>query len=135
MHDWSFFKAKELACKCGNCNGGNMNTFFMKRLITVRENLGFPLIVSSAYRCPGHNAEVSDTGSEGPHTTGRAVDIQIYGYKALQLIQAAYRYGILGPNHGGLGINQHGAPQKRFIHLDDLNMQDGFKTRPWVWTY
>ena len=135
MHNWPFFRAEELKCKCGHCDGGTMNKFFMQRLVNVRENLGFPLVVSSAYRCPAYNAEISDTGKVGPHTTGRAIDIQIYGHRAHLLIQAAHRWGVLGPNHGGLGLYQRGPRHKRFIHLDDLSQIDGFKTRPWVWTY
>ena len=135
MHDYPFFRASELRCKCGNCDGGAMNNFFMHRLISLRENLAFPLIITSAYRCPAYNKQISDTEENGPHTTGRAIDIQIYGHRAELLIQGAFRYGILGLNHGGLGLHQRGPRHKRFVHLDDLNKGDGFKTRPWVWTY
>lgn len=135
MQNWPFFKADELRCKCGNCDGGTMNKFFMRRLISVREDLGFPLILSSGYRCPAHNAKESSTGLTGPHTTGRAVDIQVYGHRAMLLAQAAYRYGIVGVNHGGLGISQKGPYAKRFLHLDDLTAQDIAGPRPWVWSY
>lgn len=135
MKDYRFFKAHELRCKCGNCDGGEMNDYFMSRLISLRENMGFPFIVSSAYRCSDYNETISETGPDGPHTTGRAIDIVIYGKRAENLIQGAFRYGILGLNHGGLGLHQRGPHKKRFVHLDDLNRSDWHKTRPWVWTY
>ena len=135
MHDWPFFKAHELRCKCGNCDGGEMNRFFMRRLISLRESMGFAFIVTSAYRCPDYNDRISSTGRNGPHTTGRAIDIAVFGAKAQHLIQGAHRHGILGLNHGGLGVSQKGKHKSRFIHLDDLSAEDSSGPRPWVWTY
>lgn len=135
MKDYKYFSADELRCKCGKCSGGEMNEFFMKRIINLREYVNLPLILNSAYRCVNHNEHVSDTGERGPHTTGRAVDIRVHGSEAEAAIQGAFKIGILGLNHGGLGLHQRGPHQKRFIHLDDLAQIDGFKTRPWVWTY
>ncbi len=135
MHDYPFFRASELRCKCGNCGGGEMNNFFMHRLISLRENMAFPFIIASAYRCPEYNDQISSTGLNGPHTTGRAVDIRVYGERAIQLIQGAYRHGILGVNWGGLGLKQRGHHPHRFVHLDDLRADEASKLRPWVWTY
>ena len=95
----------------------------MRRLDALRHSFGEPMIVTSGYRCPAHNDNVSTTGLDGPHTTGRAADIGISGAAALDLV--------LLSNFGGLGINQKGPHEKRFIHLDDL---DG-PTRPRIWSY
>jgi uncharacterized protein YcbK (DUF882 family) len=102
---------------------------FMRRLVELRKKLNFPLILTSAYRCPEYNARVSSTGSSGPHTTGQAVDIAVYGYRAAKLVGLARKYGFTG-----VGLKQKGPHVGRFVHLDDLEEADG-RPRPWVWTY
>lgn len=124
-----FFKKTEFNCRCG-CGRNNMEPEFLKKLDTARGILGFPLIISSGYRCPSHNERVSTTGKSGPHTTGRAADVLIFGREAYILV----RYMSLHGGMTGLGINQRGAHDKRFIHLDDLEQSDG-RYRPTVWTY
>jgi len=107
-----------------------MNHSFLKKLDRTRTLLGFPLIVTSGYRCPDHNDSVSSTGRNGPHTTGRAVDLAVFGYQAYALL----RHVGGTPDFGGIGLKQHGAHDSRFIHLDDLEPSDG-RFRPTVWTY
>jgi uncharacterized protein YcbK (DUF882 family) len=104
-----------------------MDEAFMRTLTAIREHLDFPLIVTSAHRCPRHNARVSITGKTGPHTTSRAVDIAIQGNPAIELVVSAKVHGMTG-----FGINQKG--KNRFIHLDNLTAEDGFH-RPWIWSY
>lgn len=125
--DYPFFTHAELCCR--HCGIERMDPVTMDRLIGLRQALNFPLVVTSGYRCPTHNRAVSSTGSNGPHTTGRAVDIRVYGHRAYELLQAA-------PLHGftGIGISQGGAHARRFIHLDDLPNATG-QPRPWVWDY
>lgn len=122
-----FFQKKEFDCRCG-CGRNEMDPDFLKKLDDLRRRLGFPLVVTSGYRCPDHNESVSTTGRDGPHTTGRAVDFGIMGYKAKRLLTQAS----LGGWMTGLGVNQKGPHNKRFIHLDDLESE---RTRPNVWSY
>jgi len=122
---WDHFTKEEMTCKCG-CGQMLMNDFFMWRLGLTRKFVDFPLIVTSAYRCPAHNHSVSSTGLNGPHTTGRAVDINIYGERALKLVRTALDFGIKG-----VGIKQKGPLHERIIHLDDLD--EPF--RPCIWSY
>lgn len=122
---WDHFSEKELTCPCG-CGRQEMNDVFMNRLVRVRKLCNFPFIVTSAFRCPDYNDSISSTGREGPHTTGRAVDIQVSGSKSHRILSIALTQRMLG-----IGLNQKGSHKKRFIHLDDLT--DG--PRPWVWTY
>lgn len=129
MKDWRWpnFTPAEMACKhCGECR---MHPDFMDRLQALRIQLGFPLPVSSGYRCPAHNRRVSSTGDNGPHTTGRAVDILIHGERAVQLVGAALRF-----RFSGLGIGQKGSVADRIIHLDDL-APGGAHPRPRIWSY
>jgi len=128
---YKYFSAAELACRCGKCGLGqnDMNEDFMEFLISLREKLGFQFPVTSAIRCPEHNNNVSSTGLDGPHTTGHAVDIQIYGSHALWLVEYSVRLGM-----SGVGVFQKGPLSQRFIHLDDLNDITN-PPRPWIWSY
>jgi len=123
---YQYFTIEELQCHGKDCCDGqyDMNHEFMVKLVSMRRELGFPLKLTSAYRCPLHNSRVSHTGETGPHTTGHSVDISIGGKKAFQVIACAIRHGMTG-----IGVKQHG--RDRFIHIDDLTGP----TREWVWSY
>lgn len=130
MNLYRFFPAWELACRCGCGRGQNdMDPGFMVRLIGLRESFGRALPAGSAFRCPDHNANVSATGRTGPHTTGRAVDIRIFGASALRLVELAIRAGFTG-----IGVGQKGDHNSRIIHLDDLGPSPA-GPRPWIWAY
>jgi len=47
-----YFTEDEL--KCSHCGESRMNESFMNKIETLREQLGFPFPVNSAYRCPEH---------------------------------------------------------------------------------
>lgn len=120
---YRFFSEEELQCKC--CNKNGMQDNFMKKVEALRLACGFPFTVTSAYRCSKHNASVSATGVNGPHTTGRSIDIGVRGEQAMKLVQKAVELGFTG-----IGVSQKGTG--RFIHLDDLT--DGYP-RPNIWSY
>lgn len=119
----NYFTEKELRCR--HCGENHIEPSFLEKLNRMRHEAGFPFPVSSAYRCPAHNMNVSSTGPNGPHTTGRAIDIKVSGERAFWIISNAARFGFTG-----IGVNQKGDYSGRFIHLDDL--EEG---RPWVWSY
>lgn len=104
-----------------------MDPEFMRHIVALRRQLGFPLPVTSAYRCPEHNQRVSSTGPDGPHTTGRAIDIAVQGRDALRLLEAA----LTTHYFTGIGIHQRG--DGRFIHLDALTGPQ--YPRPTIFTY
>jgi hypothetical protein len=118
---------KEWACK--GTGKIVVETDFLDRLEALRKTVGHPLIINSGYRSPEYNNRVAETGTTGPHTTGRAVDIRIYGPRALNLVFHAVRLGFQG-----IGLSQKGPFANRFVHLDDLP-GDGDTPRPFVWTY
>ena len=105
-----------------------MQDGFMLKLVALRERVGFPMPVTSGYRSPEDNAAISTTGADGPHTTGRAVDVSISGENAYKLIAAALSAGF-----SGIGIKQHGPTNGRYVHLDDLTSPE--YPRPRIWTY
>lgn len=126
MIDWDAypnFSEDEFRCKCG-CGRADMDMEFMDTLQTLRSILGKPLPITSGFRCGVYNAQVSSTGSQGPHTTGKAADISMRGKDAHRMLRVAV--GMFT----GVGISQKGGA--RFIHLDTL--PEGL-TRPWVWSY
>jgi zinc D-Ala-D-Ala carboxypeptidase len=125
--NWPHFTQKELACR--HCGDHKINFNFMNQLESLRIEYEHPMMLTSAYRCPEHNAKISSTGIGGPHTTGKAVDIQVCGESAYKLIRLAIKHGFTG-----IGLCQKGPYEERFVHLDTLTKEDG-APRPRIWTY
>lgn len=123
MSDWPYFSYKELRCKCGKCGKADMDEDFMRNfLIPLREAYGGPVILNSAYRCPLYNAKISYTGYDGPHTTGKAVDIRVYsGSHRFRIIDIARQLGCRR-----LGVS------KSFVHVDMC--EEPFPQNV-IWTY
>lgn len=119
------FARHELECQCG-CGRAEMDSAFMAKLDRLRELYGAPLRLTSAFRCPAHNMRVSSTGSTGPHTTGKAADVQCAGTQAHIILDIALELAF-----AGVGIHQRGPHAARFIHLDTVSGGP----RPWVWSY
>lgn len=120
-----YFKPAEFTCKCG-CGQNKMDPQTLNRFDALRAQYGKPLIVTSGYRCPDHNAKVSGTGRNGPHTTGQAADFAVDRGDAHRLLQIAATMGFTG-----IGVQQKGGG--RFIHLDTLQPHQA--PRPTVWSY
>lgn len=89
-----------------------------------------PISINSAARCAKYNSEVADTGFNGPHTLGLAVDIPCYGPRAHSILTAALRLGATG-----IGPEQRGPKCQRFIHLDIIKPGTTHHPRPYVWGY
>ena len=104
-----------------------MKEDFIDALDHLRAEFGLPLVVNSGYRCPVHNQAVSTTGPDGPHTTGRAVDLVVDRTNAFTLLKLA----IKSEKFTGVGVKQHGSG--RFLHLDQLNPLE--HPRPNLWSY
>lgn len=122
-----FFRPDEFRCRCA-CNSIAIETEFMDRLWDLRVAFDRPMVVSSGYRCPSRNQLVSSTGPGGPHTTGSAADIAIFGPDAFDLTRLAFLHGFTG-----IGIAQRGAT--RFVHLDTLPPGGLHHPRPRIWSY
>ena len=120
------FSESELACSC--CGKNEMTQETVDALQALRESIGKPLRLSSAYRCPEHNSKVSSTGKSGPHTTGMAIDIACSGKDAWELLSFAM---IRSKVWKGIGVSQKGKHESRFIHLDTIEADN----RPWIWSY
>lgn len=118
-----YFTKEELRCKCG-CDQELIDKEFLELLDDLRGIVGKPFIITSGYRCSEYNKDVSSTGSNGPHTLGRAVDIKADSKLKFEIVEKAirhfdcFRFGIA----------------KNFIHIDDLSEEDGFSSNV-IWTY
>ena len=89
----------------------------------ARNELG-PLSINSGFRCSTHNAAVSSTGPNGPHTTGNSIDIGVKNSQHRKQLIDWFATKVTG-----LGI------AKSFIHIDNLTADDGFDMRPNAWKY
>ena len=75
-----------------------------------------------------HNDRVSITGENGPHTTGKAVDIAISRKKAFLFLTWVMSQADIT----GIGFKQHSGG--RFIHIDTLTEPE-HSPRPTIWSY
>jgi uncharacterized protein YcbK (DUF882 family) len=119
----NYFTEAEL--KCQHCGKYEFDAGFLAILNRIRADCGFPLVVTSGYRCVDHPIEAKKD-QPGAHTRGCAIDVQVSGWKAYRLLEVAMRRGVKR-----IGVNQTGPHSKRFIHLDtaiDLPM-------PAIWSY
>ena len=99
---------KDLCCKC--CGQHYYSIELIARLNylrqAVKEKFGKDLIITSAYRCPAHNARVG--GVKGSyHTKGMAADVKVEGIDSVELAIMAEQVGFTG-----IGI------YNTFIHVD-----------------
>ena len=118
MRKKSYFSDEELECGC--CGELEMDEDFLCILNKLRADFNYPMIVTSAYRCEGHNAAVGGSPNS-QHLLGNAVDIHWEDYSSAlkyRLIQFALDY-----DFRGIGISDE------FIHLDRRDTQGK------VWTY
>ncbi len=119
--EWCNFTPDEV--KCQHCGELKIDEELMDLIQDARETLG-PLRITSGYRCSEHNNNISSTGPNGPHTTGKAIDIATSSsQKRKELID------YFATKVSGLGI------AKSFIHIDLLTSEDGFDARPNSWIY
>jgi zinc D-Ala-D-Ala carboxypeptidase len=121
QQDWCNFTPDEV--KCSHCGELKINSDIMDLLQQARNDLG-PLSITSGYRCSEHNNNISSTGPNGPHTTGKALDISVKDSKHRKELITYF-----APKVPGLGI------AKSFIHIDILTAEDGFEMRPNSWVY
>lgn len=122
MNNWPNFTESELSCSC--CGEANPNLEFVELMDIVqdmRDELGFALPISSAYRCESHPIEAKKS-KPGMHNIA-AVDIKVSGDKAHKVLDLALKKGFTG-----IGVNQKGSMNQRFIHLD-------LRDHKTVWSY
>lgn len=117
------FNTSEFACPCKNaaCDTQIISAILIANLQSLRNDVGIPIGVNSAYRCSLYQAELKLRGYEtavgiSQHELGKAADLRCSDL--LSLVSKAERY------FKAIGI------AKSFIHVDERSD----KIRRWRYT-
>jgi lysozyme len=103
------FHLREFTCKCGRCQNQLVSQKMIKLLQEMREIIGRPLFIRSAYRCYTHNRNVGGA-TRSRHLVGDAVDVVLLNEdEASSFIALARRVGFTGIGDGR---------NRGFIHVD-----------------
>ena len=113
--NWSRYKnftRREFECNCNfdDCEKFGCKEELIEKLQQLRDAVGFPIRLSSSYRCKKWNDMVGGHPNSS-HKEGLAIDCLCSGEKALILIENAIRLGFTG-----VGISQRKG--QKFVHLD-----------------
>ncbi|WP_210880081.1 YcbK family protein [Roseovarius autotrophicus] len=103
---WPNFSPAEIACR--GTGQIKLHPEALDKLQALRERLGKPLIVRSAYRSPEHNRAVGGA-TRSKHLDGTAFDIAMANHDPAAFEAAAREVGFLG-----FGFY----PRSGFIHVD-----------------
>ena len=117
-----YFKKEEF--NCTHTGNNLMEHNFMMKLDMLRKSINRPLVISSGFRDETHPVEVRKT-KPGMHTKGIACDILANHKHALDIIKIALDIGFMG-----IGVNQKGNYDGRFIHVDLRESES-----PILWSY
>ena len=103
---WPSFSPQEIACK----GTGKLviDTEAMSRLQALRDMLGKPLIITSAYRSPEHNRAVGGAKAS-KHMEAIAFDVRMDNHDPHKFEQAARAVGFTGFGY---------YPKSGFMHID-----------------
>lgn len=113
---FKYFTLDEFACK--ETGENHISLYFVATLDRLREDCGFPFIITSGYRSPNHSIEAAKD-EPGIHTEGIASDIAVNGgSQRYMLVKKAMEHGF-----NGIGVDEG------FVHLD---RRSGHKV---LWVY
>ncbi len=103
---WPNFSPAEIACR--GSGSLRINEEALDKLQALRDRLGKPLIVRSAYRSPAHNRAVGGAPRSEP-MDGTAFDIAMANHDPVAFEAAARAVGFLGFGY---------YPRSGFMHID-----------------
>ena len=104
---WKDFSPAEIACR--GTGQLKLHPEALDKLQALRDRLGKPLIVRSAYRSPAHNASLKGAAPRSKHMDGTAFDIAMGNHDPVIFEAAAREVGFLGFGY---------YPQSGFMHID-----------------
>ena len=110
-----YFTQLEVRCKCGKCTGHShhqhLDDQILIRLDLLRTIINAPIIVTSGWRCPEHNAR-NNGAVNSYHLRGRAADITTKNiedlFHAAERLNKVYLYEF---------AEIRAYPRERFIHV------------------
>jgi hypothetical protein len=103
---WPSFSPREIACKGTGSILINENA--LDKLQALRNRLGKPLILTSAYRSPEHNRRVGGAKAS-KHLEGIAFDVRMENHDPHEFEAAARKIGFTGFGY---------YPKSGFMHID-----------------
>lgn len=103
---WPSFSPAEIACR--GTGAIRVNTEAMDKLQALRDRLGKPMIIRSAYRSPEHNRAVGGAPAS-KHIQATAFDIAMANHDPAAFEAAARAVGFLGFGY---------YPRSGFMHID-----------------
>jgi len=104
---WKDFSPAEIACR--GTGQLKLHPEALDKLQALRDRLGKPLIVRSAYRSPAHNASLKGAAPRSKHMDGTAFDIAMGNHDSVGFEKAAREVGFLGFGY---------YPRSGFMHID-----------------
>jgi len=116
MPQYRYFSKEEFVCQHTGRNEIKEDLLF--RLDFLREECGFPFVITSGYRDSSHPVEARKA-RPGTHSQGIAADIKVTnGFERRMLVKQALKFGF-----SGIGV------AKGCVHVDVR------KTSPVLWAY
>jgi len=103
---WPSFSPREMACK--GTGEVKLHRDTMDKLQSLRDRLGVPMLITSAYRSPSHNAKVGGA-KNSVHMQGRAFDVRMDNHDPKSFESVARECGFTGFGH---------YPKSGFMHID-----------------
>jgi zinc D-Ala-D-Ala carboxypeptidase len=103
---WKNFSPRELACK--GTGSIRVDEVALDKLQELRDKLGIPLLITSAYRSPEHNKKVGGA-KNSYHMRGVAFDIRMEN-------QDPHGFELAAREVGFRGIGYY--PKQGFMHID-----------------
>jgi uncharacterized protein YcbK (DUF882 family) len=125
------FEPSEFLCKCSSrCThkdfkllDSNVLTFIQE----IRDEVGLPIYITSALRCPEHNEKVHGA-KNSRHVLGKACD---FSFQAIDTIEFSIKLVWKFNWKGGIGAY----PDNKFIHVDSDNQRSTHTGGPRHWVY
>lgn len=119
------FNLSEFKCKCGECEI-KVNVLknikkLAKTLQVLRDFVGYPIRINSAYRCKAHNEAIGGV-EKSQHLLGKAVDITIDTYNPDKVYKVVKNLQnnpyVMGGEFNGVGR------YNTFTHVDIRSRKD-----------
>lgn len=105
---WKNFRPRELACK--GTGRIRLQRKALDALQSLRDEMGKPLLIASAYRSPEHNVAVKGSPTSR-HMQGDAFDVVMVGHDPATFEEAARRAGFRG-------FGYYPTSNPPFMHID-----------------
>ena len=105
------FSSHEFKCPCPRCTEFTVDLDHINKLQALRDKVGKPITIDSAFRCPEHNKEVGGE-PHSVHMLGHATDIKIPGYTPNQVADMCEGFDGLGRYDTFTHCDSRGTPAR-----------------------